>query len=928
MNAKLFLTSALLAVSMATYADGDDWLHTDGCRILDAQNREVKLTGANWFGFSCTEKVFHGLWQQDMEKILKTCAEHGINTLRVPVATELLKQWKDGTDKGDLNINTSMGMNPWYKRGETTSRDIFNLFVSLCKKYGMKVFIDIHSPELNNSGHNYAVWYKPEFDTQCWINCLAWFAGQYKDDDTILAIDLKNEPHGKYSQGDNPRAKWDNSQDENNWQYAASQCGKAILEKNPNLLILVEGIEQTPRLGYNYESGEENQWNPNYKPKYYGAWWGGNLRRAKEMPVDLGNGQQQLVYSPHDYGPKVYAQKWFDKDFTEKTLLDDYWYYSWYYLHHENIAPLLIGEWGGFMDGGSNEKYLRIMAAFIEKNNLSHTFWCVNPNSGDTGGLLIDDWLTWDEKKYEMMKGTLWTDKDGKFVSLDHKISLPGGTNVTEYYKNGNSISYDNATVYIPQPEDNTDKPSGGETGGETGGNTGDNTGDNTGSGTTTPTVQGDDWLHTDGAQILDVHNNPVYLTGANWFGFNCTERVFHGLWSVNMKNILQFCADKGINILRVPISTQLLLEWKKGEYKNVNVNWYTNQDLKNADDTNMNSLQIFNQFLTYCKQFGIKVMLDLHSDAADNSGHMYPLWYGQGGITFDQWVEGWTWFAKTYKNDDTIIACDLKNEPHGDAKWDDSTDDTNWKHAASICGQAILKENPNLLIVVEGIEKVDGHGAWWGGNLRNAGKYPVDLGAAKDKLVYSPHEYGPGVNNQPWFNKNFTETSIYNDYWRDTWFYLQEQNIAPLLIGEWGGKLDGGANEKYLGIIAGFIAKNRINHTYWCVNPNSGDTGGLLKDDWTTWDDAKWNMMKQTLWQTDKGVFVGLDHTVKLGSKGTNVAEFYNEGTSTDISNLSTERPRTVTAIYDVTGKMHEQLVSGVNIVKYSNGEVKKVFK
>lgn len=271
MNAKLFLTSALLAVSMATYADGDDWLHTDGCRILDAQNREVKLTGANWFGFSCTEKVFHGLWQQDMEKILKTCAEHGINTLRVPVATELLKQWKDGTDKGDLNINTSMGMNPWYKRGETTSRDIFNLFVSLCKKYGMKVFIDIHSPELNNSGHNYAVWYKPEFDTQCWINCLAWFADQYKDDDTILAIDLKNEPHGKYSQGDNPRAKWDNSQDENNWQYAASQCGKAILEKNPNLLILVEGIEQTPRLGYNYESGEENQWNPNYKPKYYGT---------------------------------------------------------------------------------------------------------------------------------------------------------------------------------------------------------------------------------------------------------------------------------------------------------------------------------------------------------------------------------------------------------------------------------------------------------------------------------------------------------------------------------------------------------------------------------------------------------------------------------------------------------------------------------
>lgn len=130
--------------------------------------------------------------------------------------------------------------------------------------------------------------------------------------------------------------------------------------------------------------------------------------------------------------------------------------------------------------------------------------------------------------------------------------------------------------------------------------------------------ADGDDWLHTDGRRILDEQNQEVKLTGANWFGFNCTERVFHGLWSVSMKNILQLCADKGINLIRVPISTQLLLEWKNGVYKDVNVNWYANQDLKNADGTNMNSLQIFNQFLTYYKQLGIKVMMDLHSDEAD----------------------------------------------------------------------------------------------------------------------------------------------------------------------------------------------------------------------------------------------------------------------------------------------------------------------
>ena len=32
--------------------------------------------------------------------------------------------------------------------------------------------------------------------------------------------------------------------------------------------------------------------------------------------------------------------------------MEDCWYDNWAYLHEEGIAPLLIGEWGGFMDGG------------------------------------------------------------------------------------------------------------------------------------------------------------------------------------------------------------------------------------------------------------------------------------------------------------------------------------------------------------------------------------------------------------------------------------------------------------------------------------------------------------------------------------------------------------------------------------------------
>ena len=95
-----------------------------------------------------------------------------------------------------------------------------------------------------------------------------------------------------------------------------------------------------------------------------------------------------------------------------------------------------MGEWGGFLDGGKNEKWMNCLASYMNKQNISHTFWCINPNSGDTGGLLNNDWKSWDEKKYKILKKTLWKDKKGRFIGLDHKKKLgSGGTNVMEYYK-------------------------------------------------------------------------------------------------------------------------------------------------------------------------------------------------------------------------------------------------------------------------------------------------------------------------------------------------------------------------------------------------------------------------------------------------------------------------------------------------------------
>ena len=447
----------------------------------------------------------------------------------------------------------------------------------------------------------------------------------------------------------------------------------------------------------------------------------------------------------------------------------------------------------------------------------------------------------------------------------------------------------------------------------------------------------GDDWLHAEGSRLYDMNGNEVWLTGANWFGFNCTENVLHYLWSGDIDDMVEDIADHGINVLRIPVSTELLYNWMIGDpdpIQSVNPNndpYYPfNVDLINEDGSVMNSQEVFDVLLKKCKQYGVKVFIDIHSPESNNSGHNYGLWYGKSftandgktvEVTTKVWQETLAWTADYYKGDDTLIGFDLKNEPHStyggapvDAIWDNSSAENNWKKASQDCADAILEKNPHALILIEGVEGYQGHGAWWGGNLRGVADYPVTPASGTSQIVYSPHDYGPIVSEQTWFNKNFTEQTLLDDYWYDTWAYLVDKDVAPLLIGEWGGRIpdsvdeeallstdsttltDTEKNVKWMILLRNYMIKNHINHTFWCLNDDSGDTGGLWKSiqyNPTTgtvieWDTEKYNIFESALWQTlDSGKYIGLDHQTALGANGISLNDFYTNYSSTEGSNL-----------------------------------------
>ena len=481
--------------SAAVDDNNDDWLHAVGSRLYDKDGNQVWLTGANWFGMNCTENFPHGLWSADADELLSSVADHGINIIRFPISTELLLSWMNGEPYKPVGLTASK--DPYYmfnpdfcdENGDTMdSMGIFDVLMKKCKKYGIKALIDIHSPASHNSGHNYNLWYyEPsaadadnmaansktgeEITYDMWIESVTWLAEKYKNDDTIIAYDLKNEPHGKrgYNGTTCPTdiAKWDDSEDLNNWAFAATECGNSILDVNPNALILIEGVEQYPKTekGYTYDTADIWQASADVSP-WYGAWWGGNLRGVKDYPIDFGSKSRnsQIVYSPHDYGPSVYNQTWFDKDFTTQTLLDDYWYDTWAYINDQDIAPLLIGEWGGHMDGGKNQKWMELLRDYMIDNHINHTFWCLNPNSGDTGGLLDSSFTVWDDEKYDLFEPSLWqTSKTGKYIGLDHQqpLGVNGtGISVSDYYKTyaeseGSNLDSDGSVNPLPT-EDTT----------------------------------------------------------------------------------------------------------------------------------------------------------------------------------------------------------------------------------------------------------------------------------------------------------------------------------------------------------------------------------------------------------------------------------------------------------------------------------------
>jgi chitinase len=341
-------------------------------------------------------------------------------------------------------------------------------------------------------------------------------------------------------------------------------------------------------------------------------------------------------------------------------------------------------------------------------------------------------------------------------------------------------------------------------------------------------------WLSTSGNQIVDSAGHSVQIAGVNWFGFESSNLAPHGLWTRGYRDMMKQMVDLGFNTIRLPFSSDML--HTAAAPNGIDFS-------KNLDLQGLSALQIMDRIVDYAGEIGLRIILDHHRSDPGAGVSPNGLWYDARHSQAD-WVSDWAMLATRYADDPQVIGADLHNEPYNGTWGGGGPND--WAAAAEQAGNAIGRVNPNWLIFVEGVGTYRGQSYWWGGNLMGVKDRPIQLDIA-DKLVYSAHDYPNSVYPQPWFQGADFPANLSAKF-DQMWGYIYRENIAPVYIGEFGTRLSDPRDAPWLEAITSYLGgdldndgtsdlaagKKGVSWTFWSWNPNSGDTGGILKDDWT----------------------------------------------------------------------------------------------
>jgi endoglucanase len=348
-------------------------------------------------------------------------------------------------------------------------------------------------------------------------------------------------------------------------------------------------------------------------------------------------------------------------------------------------------------------------------------------------------------------------------------------------------------------------------------------------------------YLHASGSQILDSNDAPVHLRGINWSGLQAAGRVPDGLHKRTADAIVTQIVGLGFNLIRIPFSSQSILPSSVPT---------TSNDIDpvggDPDLSGLTSLEVLDHIVDVAFRHHVRIIFDHYRFVADDTSPPSGKWYSGpdpnspiGGFPESQWRQDWISLATRYLDKPSVVGCDLHDELATPSTWGDGNPNTDWRLAAERAGNDILAANPNLVILVQGTDVVNGQEYWPGGNLRAAGASPVIL-THQEKLFYSVRDWGKSVvTSEPWFaSPNFPNNMPM--LWDDTWRYLVANNVAPVIVSAFGDRGDpafAAADGAWRMALTSYLSMHQLSYAFWALNPSAEGRSGLLRPDWVTVD-------------------------------------------------------------------------------------------
>jgi len=322
--------------------------------------------------------------------------------------------------------------------------------------------------------------------------------------------------------------------------------------------------------------------------------------------------------------------------------------------------------------------------------------------------------------------------------------------------------------------------------------------------------------LHTEGRYIVDAAGNRFKLKSGNWHGGSGTwtgsgdpndpannhagevsDQMPLGLDRASIATILASFHELGINSIRLQFSNEMIHDPRPVPDTAV----AANPELRGKTP-----LQVYDAVVRALTDDGFAVILNNHTNTSRWCCGVDGNERWNTGQTDAQWEADWLSMARRYAGNKRVIGADLYNEVRRNT-WDDPNwgagDSHDWWAAAQRMGDRILAEaNPDLLIVVEGINwtgiPVDGlpHGRPTLEPVRQLSNTLV----RSHKLVYSAHFYGYtgpnhsgatglGETHDPRY-QDMTRQQLYDVLYRQAFYLTQETGnhfTAPVWISEFG---------------------------------------------------------------------------------------------------------------------------------------------